>query len=120
MKVTVEIKTTKTFEIDSDIYQFVKGLEGHEAFNKIVELVGEDVNQYETNDWDDADKLELIEENSSTVTWSHEVEKVSYEQRYRVYDYNNHKTLFRGNYDECSEFLAKGNYAGQEVDIIEH
>lgn len=119
MKVTVEIKTTKTFELDSDIYQFMKGLEGHEAFNKIVELVGEDVNEYDTNDWDDADKLELIEDNSSTVTWSHEVEKVSYEQRYRVYDYDNHKTLFRGNYDECAQFLTDGSWEGREVDIVD-
>ncbi len=119
MKVELEIRTRKTFEIDSSIYEEVKGLEGKAALNKIVELLAENKGECNADLWDDSDKLELLEEESSTVTWTHDIEGVRYEQRYRVYDITNYKTLFRGNHDECSQYLADNDFAGIDVDIIE-
>lgn len=120
MKLTVEIKTTKTFEIDSDVFQEVEGLEGEEALNKIVAVVGEWHNIYTTHDWCDSDKIELLERSSCSFSQIDEIQSVAYEQRYRVYDYEKQKTLFTGNYEECSQFLTDSGFSGRDVDIIVH
>lgn len=99
--------------------KLVKGLKGKKALNRIVELLAEDAGECNTDLWDDSDKLELLEEESSTITWTHDIKSVSYEQRYRVYDLTNFKTLFKGNHEECSKFMKDNNFADIEVDIVD-
>lgn len=120
MKLTVEVRTSKTFDIDSEIFQQVEKLNGYEAFDKIVEIIGGWNDEYDTNTWDDSDKLELLEENCDCFSRTEIIQDISYEQRYKVYDFHRYKTLFYGNIEKCTDFLVKNPPAHENVKITEY
>lgn len=116
MKITMEIKTVKEFELDGDLYHHIKDLEGEDAVDKLVEIF----EGYSTDECSDSDKLEVLDNHCNTASWTEEIVSIKHQQTYRVYDFDKYKTLFKGELDECESYISNGNFTDRNVEVVEN
>lgn len=116
MKITVEVKTIKEFELDGDLYHHIKNLKGEESLDRLVEVL----EGYHPDECSDSDKLEVMDNHCNKASWTDEIVSIKHQQTYRVYDFDKLKTLFRGERSECESYIWENDLADRNIEVVEN
>lgn len=116
MKIQIETKVITEIEIDGKWDRYTTNyLEGVEKMDIIISEIAL-LDAQEMADLDDIDKLEILTEESRTVTTSTEIVSVQCTPLYRVYNNSTFQTLTKGLHHECIQYISE-NYDENHKDF---